>query len=113
MRLAPEQTLRLLLKDWSGVAFGFCPLAPERQWSVDVAFPELKLAVEVDGWEFHGKHLEGFKRDREKDRALTLAGWRVLRFYASEITKAPGDVLAQIIAMQARILKEKGHETVR
>lgn len=80
---------------------------PGRHYTLDIAFVALRLAVEVDGWQYHGKHLQDFKRDREKDRLLLLEGWRVLRFYAGEIRRDRARVLAQI--EQARSLILAGH----
>ncbi|WP_198034221.1 endonuclease domain-containing protein [Acidihalobacter ferrooxydans] len=60
-----------------------------RRFVLDAAIVQALIAIEVDGWQHHGRFLSDFKRDREKDRALTLAGWRVLRFTAGEIR---GDV---------------------
>lgn len=45
---------------------------------VDAAWPDLKLAVELDGRAAHDSD-GGFVRDRERDRAALLAGWRVVR----------------------------------
>lgn len=47
-------------------------------FEVDFHWPELRLVLEVDGFEFHGG-LEAFHRDRERDRALASAGYQVLR----------------------------------
>ena len=45
---------------------------------VDCAWPEAKLVVELDSRTHHlTRH--AFERDRERDRILTLAGWRVVR----------------------------------
>lgn len=75
---------------------------PGRRYRLDIAFPEEKLVIEVDGWEFHGKHLADFKRDREKQNLLTLHGWRILRFTAAEINGALETCLATIAqALQA------------
>lgn len=61
---------------------------------LDIAFPRLRLAVELDGWEHHRSH-QAFIADRERDVQLQLRGWRVLRFaYASRKT-----VVASIVAM--------------
>ncbi|MDO5495034.1 MAG: DUF559 domain-containing protein [bacterium] len=46
---------------------------------LDVAFPEAKLAIEVDGWEFHSSR-QTFESDRRRQNALVSAGWTVLRF---------------------------------
>lgn len=48
-----------------------------------------RLIVEVDGLTHHTSP-EQFTRDRRRDRTLTLAGWRVLRFTHQEVT---GDLL--------------------
>lgn len=71
-------------------------LVPGRRYVVDIVIERVRLVLEIDGWEWHGRHKSGFKRDREKDRALLLAGYRVVRFYASEIMKDPDTVLATL-----------------
>lgn len=43
---------------------------------VDFAWPELRLILECDGFEFHASR-EQFERDRRRWTALTRAGWRV------------------------------------
>jgi len=50
---------------------------PQRNWRLDLALPEIKLAIEVDG----GVHrIKGrFLADIEKSNALTLLGWRLIR----------------------------------
>lgn len=69
---------------------------PGRRFRLDVGFPDIRLAVECDGWAWHGRHKSDFKRDRERDRALLLAGWRVLRFFASEIRRTPDQVVETV-----------------
>lgn len=77
---------------------------PGRKFSLDIALvvsrpdgtPPFKGGLECDGWNYHGRHLNGFKRDREKDRQLALCGWRVLRISAGEILKSPGSLLEDV-----------------
>ena len=61
---------------------------PVRKWRIDFAFQDAKLAVEVEGavWS-GGRHTRGggFEADCDKYNALTLAGWRLLRFTNSHI----------------------------
>lgn len=55
---------------------------PKRKWRFDLAWPQWKIAIEVDGaiWS-QGRHTRGsgFLKDQEKLNAATLQGWRVLR----------------------------------
>lgn len=56
---------------------------PKRMWRLDFAFPEVRLAVEVDGGNWSGgRHVRGtgFAKDCEKHNELALAGWRLLRY---------------------------------
>lgn len=55
----------------------------------------MKLAIEVDGWEFHSGR-SAFERDRWRQNDLVLAGWRVLRFTAAMIRDQPELVVRQI-----------------
>jgi hypothetical protein len=50
-------------------------------FEVDAVWPEQRLVVELDGWEFH-RTREAFERDRERDAVLTAAGWRPMRLTA-------------------------------
>lgn len=56
--------------------------APPRMWRFDFAWPELGIALEVEGGEFmHGRHNRGMamSKDAEKYNAAALAGWYVFR----------------------------------
>ncbi len=75
-----------------GVRFG--------PWTIDVAFPGVKLAVEVDGWAWH-MEVDRFRADRHKGNALTRAGWTLLRFTWHDLTGRPEYVLAEIRAALA------------
>ena len=52
---------------------------PSRGWRIDLAYPELKLAIEVEGMAHRVR--ERFLSDIEKYDALMFAGWRLLRIY--------------------------------
>lgn len=57
--------------------------APPRMWRFDFAWPELMVAVEIEGGIFvQGGHSRGidFTDDCEKYGIATLLGWRVYRF---------------------------------
>lgn len=53
-----------------------------RQWRFDWAWPDQKIALEIEGGAFtQGRHTRGagFLKDMEKYNAAAVAGWRVLR----------------------------------
>lgn len=58
---------------------------PGRRFRIDIAFPKEKLAIEVDGWQYHGKHRGDFKKGLQRQNILTEHGWSFLRFTAGEI----------------------------
>jgi very-short-patch-repair endonuclease len=64
---------------------------------VDVAFPQHRLAIEVDGRRYHDGASERFEDDRERQNALVLAGWRVIRVTWRMLTEQPDLVFDQIV----------------
>jgi very-short-patch-repair endonuclease len=56
------------------------------KYTVDGAFPQLKIAIEADGKLFHNSP-EQINRDRQRDAELARMGWRILRFKEEEIKK--------------------------
>jgi very-short-patch-repair endonuclease len=68
---------------------------PFGPWTIDVAFPDAKVAVEVDGWAWH-VDVDRFRSDRRKGNALANAGWTVLRFTWHDLTARPEYVVAAI-----------------
>lgn len=62
--------------------------APDRKWRFDFAWPDEKLAVEVEGGVWSGgRHTRGagFLKDAEKYNRAALMGWRVLRFDTAQV----------------------------
>lgn len=61
---------------------------PKRKWRFDVAFPERKIAAEIDGavWT-QGRHTQGkgFIADQEKTNEAQLLGWKVYRFVTADL----------------------------
>ena len=50
-----------------------------RTITVDMAYPDLKIAIEIDGFDFHrGRRV--FDIDRTRGNALVAHGWRLFRF---------------------------------
>jgi very-short-patch-repair endonuclease len=62
---------------------------------VDFAYPELKLAIEVDGYEKHSSP-EAFQHDRSRQNNLVELGWTILRFTWGDIVHRPEMVAARI-----------------
>ena len=67
---------------------------------VDLAYPELKIAIELDG----GDHLrrDVFERDRPRQNQLVLEGWTVLRFTWDTYRNRPEELVATVRAAIAR-----------
>jgi very-short-patch-repair endonuclease len=65
---------------------------------VDMVWRRERLIVELDGRAFHDNP-RAFERDRERDAALTLAGWRVIRITWSRFTRARDAVAALLLAL--------------
>lgn len=63
---------------------------------VSAAGRENWVAVECDGHNFHERTKEQAARDKARDRALTSAGFRVLRFTGSEIHSSPMNCALQV-----------------
>ena len=64
---------------------------------LDAAWPEVKLAVELDGAAFHGSP-EARERDLRRDAALAAGGWLVLRFSYRRLRREPAACRAEILA---------------
>lgn len=64
------------------------------RYVLDVKFDRPRLAVEVDGYEFHANR-SAFETDRQRQAELVAAGWRVLRFTADMIRRRPEIVVWQ------------------
>lgn len=55
-----------------------------RTYKIDLAYPELRIAIELDSWEWHGMGLRTpFDHDRTKITQLSLAGWHPIIFTSS------------------------------
>jgi very-short-patch-repair endonuclease len=68
---------------------------------VDLAYPELKIAIELDGRAFHSD-AEAFERDRERQNKLVLRGWTVLRFTWKQLLEEPGRIVQTVLDARRR-----------
>jgi very-short-patch-repair endonuclease len=85
---------------------------------VDFAYPQLKIAIEYDGWKPHRTRL-AFDDDRACDNELEIRGWLVLRFTSrwtrSEIVSTVRAAIASRAAPepeQLTVVPEIGRSTV-
>lgn len=86
-------------------------LYPKRQYPiskhhVDFAFPEQKLIIEVDGWEYHKDRKQREIDEKRRDIAENL-GWRVKRFTAEEVYENPENVAWKIYQILGRSKNNK------
>lgn len=70
---------------------------PDGPVFLDAAWPEVKLAIELDGAAFHGSQ-EARERDLRRDAALAALGWLVIRFSYRRLTRYPAACRAEIVA---------------
>lgn len=87
-----------------------------RQWRFDFAFPDFRVAAEIEGivvMRYHGKlivlgrhaSVTGISDDMEKYNTAALLGWTVLRFTQNHVKPKTA------IEMTMRVLTAKGWKT--
>ncbi len=86
----------------------------DRGWRFDFAWPDLRIAVEIDGgtrMAGGGRHnrAAGFAEDCVKLNAAVAAGWRVLRYTTEQLANDPGAVIDQVCSLLGEI--QKGQTT--
>jgi very-short-patch-repair endonuclease len=69
-------------------------------YQVDFVWPRAKLILEADSWSAHGRR-SAFERDRLRDAALQVAGWRVIRITWKRLLREPAAVAAQLARLLA------------
>ncbi|OZD08197.1 hypothetical protein CH275_06540 [Rhodococcus sp. 06-235-1A] len=91
-RSEAERILVRLLTD-AGIT-GWCANFRYGRFVIDVAFPDARLAIEIDGWAFHSD-AAAFQNDRHRQNELS-SEWTVLRYTWADLVERPEAVLAQI-----------------
>ena len=66
-----------------------------RTWRVDFAWPQFRVAVEFDGFDWHSDP-DAFRRDRQKRAALHEVGWTMLSIVADDVRRWPIDTVRRI-----------------
>ncbi len=72
-----------------------------RTYRLDLAYPEVRLGLEYDGFEFHSG-LEAFTSDRRRQNHLIDAGWVIRRYTHGDLRDRPGGVVAEVRSFLAR-----------
>ena len=70
---------------------------PVREWSMDVAWPDARIFLEIEGGVWTGgRHTrgKGFLGDIEKYNAAAVLGWRLLRCTPEQL--ADGSIFGQV-----------------
>lgn len=79
---------------------------------VDCFWPDQKLMVEADSFEFHA-HRSAFERDRERDAEMQVAGYHVMRLTHRRLEREPAKVAAQLRHLLGRgVRQQRGQGTV-
>jgi very-short-patch-repair endonuclease len=77
------------------------------RYYLDLAYPDVLLAIEYDG-EDHRRQ-ERARRDLLREAALTSAGWKILRFDADVVLFRPERIVAEVRAeLASRVLMVGG-----
>lgn len=88
-----EQRLGELLADAGLVYTVQEPFGP---FIADLAFPQVRLLVEVDGEAFHTTP-KGEQRDARKDEAARTEGWRILHLPQFMIEQHPDEAVRAVL----------------
>jgi very-short-patch-repair endonuclease len=73
----------------------FQHVVAEADARVDFAYPDRRLAIEVDGFEVHGTP-EAMAADLDRQNRLVAAGWSVARFTWRDVVLHPGAVARRL-----------------
>jgi very-short-patch-repair endonuclease len=67
-------------------------------YRIDIALTRgtARVAVEVDGMEFHERTQAQAEHDRARDRRLKLLGWDTLRYTGSQVNRDPGGCAQEV-----------------
>jgi REase_MTES_1575 len=82
-----------------------------RPLRIDAAWPEVKVAVELDGAAFHSSK-DAWQRTLRRDAALAALGWVVLRFSYWDVVRRPDECRSRIADAYAHRLAGAGNAGV-
>jgi very-short-patch-repair endonuclease len=95
-RLTPQEVkVWMKLRELKALGFHFRRQAPIGRYIVDFASLRDRIIVEIDGGQ-HGTH-DGIRSDRERDAVFRSQGFRVLRFWNSDVDQNLEGVMDSIL----------------
>jgi very-short-patch-repair endonuclease len=90
-----EPRMARLLRDHGFPPAVFQHPVPVARARLDFGYPEIRLGIEVDGYEVHGTP-RAMTADHERQRRLVTAGWTVVRFTWHDVVRRPARVAADL-----------------
>lgn len=69
-----------------------------RTYRIDFAYPDQKIAVELDGWRFHGTR-SAWESDIQRANALVSVGWQVIRGTWRDLQNRPESVVDRVAVL--------------
>lgn len=82
---------------------GLVPQHPVGRFFLDFALPGLKIGIELDGFATHSSTAD-IARDRQRQRAIEAAGWRIIRFGGAEVHRDAAACVQQAAALLAKLI---------
>lgn len=65
-------------------------------YRLDAALVNYRIGLEMDGWQFHGKTLSGFKKDRKKQLLFCRRGWLLFRVSNEQVREELEDIIQAV-----------------
>jgi very-short-patch-repair endonuclease len=89
-----SETERILLRALKNMGLHPMPQCSISRMTVDFAFLEKGVVIEIDGVEHRTR--KGMETDHERDEKLQELGWKVRRFTAEQTYEDPNDIARRI-----------------
>lgn len=74
---------------------------------LDMAYPEMRVAIELDGYRYHSD-LVSWHKDIRRRNALTALGWTVIQVTWEDLERRPEEVVETVGDVLARRTAERG-----
>lgn len=71
-------------------------ICKDKVLKIDFVEPTTKIAIELDGFNWHFLNKDQVERDKKRERLIILEDYTLLRYTGSEVHKDPIEVLEEI-----------------